>query len=52
MIAVWLKIDEDRIAQTLRDARENLDNARGRTGSEFPSVYRNDPSVLRAMENV
>ena len=51
MIAVGLKIDEDRVVQALRDACENLDNAEGELVLDFSSVYRIDPSALRTMEN-
>jgi anti-anti-sigma regulatory factor len=52
MIAVWLKIDEHRVVQALRDACENLDNAEGDLVLDFSSVYRIDPSALRAMEKL
>ena len=52
MIAVWLKIDGDRVVQALRDACENLDNAEGELVLDFSSVYRIDPSALRATEKL
>ena len=50
MIAVWLKIDETRVAQALREAGQKLDGVEGEVVLDFSSVCRIDPSVLRAME--
>jgi anti-anti-sigma regulatory factor len=50
MIAVWLKIDEERVVQELQEAAEKLDNAEDEVVLDFSSVRRIDPSVLRAME--
>jgi len=50
MIAVWLKIDENRVVQALQEAREKLDSAEDEMVLDFSSVRRVDPSVLRAME--
>jgi anti-anti-sigma regulatory factor len=52
MNAEWLKIDESRVVQALRDARENQDNADRELVLDFSSVYRIDPSALRAMERL
>jgi anti-anti-sigma regulatory factor len=50
MIAVWLKIDEMRVAQALQEAGEKLEGAEGEVVLDFSSVCRIDPSALRAME--
>jgi len=50
MIAVWLKIDEGRVVQTLRDAGEKLDGAGGEVLLDVSSLRRIDPAALRAME--
>jgi anti-anti-sigma regulatory factor len=50
MIAVWLKIDEERVVQALQEAAEKLDSAEDEVVLDFSSVRRIDPSVLRAME--
>jgi anti-anti-sigma regulatory factor len=50
MIAVWLKIDEDRIVQALHEAQEKLDSVEGEVALDFSAVRRIDPSGLRAME--
>ena len=50
MIAVWLKIDEERVVQALREAEEKLDGVEGEVALDFSSVRRIDPSALRAMQ--
>jgi len=50
MMAVWLKIDEERVVQALQEAGEKLDSAEGEVVLDFSSVRRIDPSVLRGME--
>ncbi|HVO80735.1 MAG TPA: STAS domain-containing protein [Terriglobales bacterium] len=50
MIAVWLKIDEERVVQALQEAREKLDSADGEVVLDFSSVRRIDPSGLWALE--
>lgn len=52
MIAVWLKIDEDRVLPALQDAREKLDVADGELLLDFSTVRRVDPLILRAMEDL
>jgi len=52
MIAVWLKVDEDRAVQALQDAGDKLDNADGEVVLDFSSVRRIDPSAVRAMEKL
>ncbi|MBZ5613228.1 MAG: STAS domain-containing protein [Acidobacteriia bacterium] len=50
VIAVWLKVDEERIVQALQEAKERLDSVEGEVALDFSSVRRIDPSALRAME--
>jgi len=50
MIAVWLKIDEERIVQALQEAGEKLDSVEGEVALDFSSVRRIDPSALSALE--
>ena len=50
MIAVWLKIDEERIVQALQEAVERLDSIEGEVALDLSSVGRIDPSALRALE--
>ncbi len=50
MIAVWLKIDEERVAEALREAVEKLDSVEGEVALDFSSVRRIDPSAIRALE--
>ena len=52
MIAVWLKIDEERVAQALQEAQERLDSVEGEVALDFSSVRRIDSSALRAMEEL
>jgi anti-anti-sigma regulatory factor len=50
MIAVFLKIDEERVVQALQEAGDKLDSAEGEMVLDFSSVRRIDPSALRGME--
>jgi anti-anti-sigma regulatory factor len=50
VIAVWLKVDEERIVQALQEAKERLDSVEGEVALDFSSVRRIDPSALRAIE--
>jgi anti-anti-sigma regulatory factor len=50
MIAVWLKIDEERVVQELQEAAEKLGSAEDEVVLDFSSVRRIDPSVLQAIE--
>ncbi len=50
MIAVWLKIDEERVVQALQKAGEKLGGVEGEVALDFSAVRRIDPSGLRAME--
>jgi anti-anti-sigma regulatory factor len=47
MIAVWLKIDGERVAETLREAGGKLDRADGEVLLDFSSVRRIDPSAIQ-----
>ncbi|HZW92474.1 MAG TPA: STAS domain-containing protein [Candidatus Eremiobacteraceae bacterium] len=50
MIAVWLKIDEERVVQALHEAAEKLDSVEGEMALDFSSVQRIDAGALRGME--
>ena len=50
MIAVWLKVDEERVVQALHEAGEKLDSVEGEVALDFSSVRRIDPSAIRALE--
>ena len=50
MIAVWRKIDEERVVQALHEAGETLDSAGGEVLLDFSSVRRIVPHALRVME--
>jgi anti-anti-sigma regulatory factor len=50
MIAVWLKIDEKRVAQALQEAEKKLDSVAGEMALDLSSVRRIDPNALRAMK--
>jgi len=50
MMAVWLKIDEERVVQALQEAGGKLDGVEGEVVLDFSSVRRIDPSALRGME--
>jgi anti-anti-sigma regulatory factor len=50
MIAVWLKIDEERLVEALQEAGEKLNGVDGEVALDFSSVRRVDASALRAME--
>ena len=52
MIAVWLKIAGENVAETLQEACEKLDSADGEVVLDFSSVRRIDPSALTAMEKL
>jgi anti-anti-sigma regulatory factor len=50
VIAVWLKIDEERVVQALQEAEERLDSVEGELALDFSSVRRIDSNTLRAIE--
>lgn len=49
---VWLKIDGERVADALLEARQKLDGAQGQLGLDFSSVQRIDSGSLRALESL
>ena len=49
MIAVWLKVEEERVVQALQEASEKLDGIEGEVTLDLSSVRRIDPSAVRAM---
>ena len=50
LMAVWLKVDEERVVQALQEAAEKLDIAEGEVMLDFSSVLRIDVSGLMALE--
>ena len=50
MITAWIKIDEDHVVQTLREAGEKLNGAEGDVLLDVSSLRRIDSGALRAME--
>jgi len=49
MIAAWIKVEEERVSQSLQSAGERLDNVDGEVVLDFSSVRRIDASDLRAL---
>ena len=49
-VAVWLKVDEERVVRALQEAEEKLDTVEGEVALDFSSVCRIDASALRALE--
>ncbi len=49
MTAVWLKVDLERVVQSLQDAGRKLGGVEDELVLDFSSVLRVDPSALRAM---
>jgi anti-anti-sigma regulatory factor len=50
MVAVWQKIDEERVVPDLQEAGGKLDSAEGEVVLDFSSVRRVDPRAMRAMQ--
>jgi anti-anti-sigma regulatory factor len=50
MIAVWLKIDEQRVSAALEEAREKLDSAEGEVMLDFSSVQSIHVDALKSLE--
>jgi anti-anti-sigma regulatory factor len=50
IVAVWQKIDEERVVLALQEAGEKLDSAEGEIILDFSSVRRVDASAVRALE--
>ena len=51
MTVVWLKIDEERVVQTLQETMEKLDSVEDEVVLDFTSVRLIGPSALRVMED-
>lgn len=51
-VAMLLKIEEDRVAETLTQAQEKLASADGELVLDFANVRRLDPSAIRALETL
>jgi len=51
-IAMFLKIDAERVIDCLREARQKLNNAEGETVLDLSSVRRIDPKAVTAMEDL
>jgi anti-anti-sigma regulatory factor len=51
-IAVRLKIDGERVIQTLHEAMEKLGSVEGEATVDFSSVLRIDSSALKALEEL
>ena len=51
-IAVWVKIDGERVADALQETCEKLDSAQGEVALDFSSVSRINPAALRELANV
>ena len=52
MIAAWIKVEDERLPQSLQAAGERLDNVDGEVVLDFSSVRRIDASDLRALEDL
>jgi anti-anti-sigma regulatory factor len=50
MLAVWLKIDGERIVQALHEASQKVDSADGEVVLDFTSVQRIDAPALKSLE--
>jgi len=48
-IAVWVKIDGERVADALQETCEKLDSAQGEVALDFSSVIRINPAALREL---
>lgn len=51
LTVVWLKFDEERIAQALQEAMGKLDSIENKVILDFSSVRRIDSGELRVMED-
>jgi anti-anti-sigma regulatory factor len=52
MLAVWHKVDGERVVPALQEAAGKLNGAEGEVVLDFSSVRRIDPSGLREMEKL
>lgn len=50
MIAVWMKVEGNRIPDSLREAGEKLDSADGEVVLDFSSLRRMDAAAVKALE--
>jgi anti-anti-sigma regulatory factor len=50
MIAVWQKVADESVVQSLEEAEKQLDTVDGEMALDFSSVRRIDSEALRAME--
>jgi len=48
-IAVWIRVDEERVVQSLQDTAQRLDGVDGEVTLDFSAVHRIDASALGAM---
>ena len=51
IIAVWLKVDEERVVQSLQEAGEKLDGVAGEITLDFSAVRRIDSGALVAWQS-
>ncbi len=51
-VAVWLKLDGERVAGELEEACDRLYTAEGEVVLDFAAVQRIDPAALEAMEEL
>lgn len=51
-VAVWVKIEAQRVGPDLHQAAQKLDKAKDEIVLDFSSVRRIDPSALREMEKL
>jgi len=52
LMAVWLKVDEERVVQGLHEAGEKLESAEGEVVLDLSSVLRIDAKGLIALEEL
>ena len=52
MIAAWIKVEDERVPQSLQAAGERLDSVDGEVVLDFSSVRRIDASDLQALEDL
>ncbi len=52
LIAAWLKVDGERLVESLQEACEKLETADGEAVLDFSSVRRIDPGAVQVMEKL
>jgi anti-anti-sigma regulatory factor len=52
MIAEWLKVDGEKVVDSLQDACEKLDTSDGELILDFSGVERIDPGAIKALEKL